>query len=98
MIPSVRPALAGRMTTDPLVNSSRNQEKGPLANASGPSLGRKRPRRAAGTRYNRVAALQQYDPALHKRQASLTYRWGTLLRHLGARLYRPGQAHAWLSR
>ena len=37
---------------------------------SGPSLGRKRPRRAADTRRQSHIALQQYDTALHKMQGA----------------------------
>jgi hypothetical protein len=47
---------------------SAANKKGPLAGASGPSLGRKRPRRAAGRRCDRLAALQQYATAPHKTQ------------------------------
>src|ERR1700730_13669074 len=47
------------------------QNKGPLAVASGPSLGRKRPRRAAVTRG--ATAPQQHATATHKKQVSLTY-------------------------
>jgi hypothetical protein len=42
------------------------KKKGPLAMASGPSLGRKRPRRAAIARG--ATAPQQYATALHKVQ------------------------------
>jgi len=66
------PGRAGRRRRSRVANHFGNK-KGPLAGANGPSLGRKRPRRAAGTRRNRVTALQQYAPAPHKRQASLTY-------------------------
>src|SRR5436309_16020035 len=57
---------AGRQKLRLVAKTSK--KKGPLAGASGPSLGRKRPRRAAGTRYDRVAALQQYATAPHKKQ------------------------------
>jgi hypothetical protein len=45
------------------------QEKGPLALASGPSLGRKRPRRAAIAQG--ATAPQQYETAMHKVQGFL---------------------------
>jgi hypothetical protein len=45
------------------------KKKGPLAKASGPSLGRKRPRRAAITRG--VIAPQQYGAAAHSTQGFL---------------------------
>jgi hypothetical protein len=45
------------------------KKKGPLALASGPSLGRKRPRRAAIARG--ATAPQQYAIALHKVQGFL---------------------------
>jgi hypothetical protein len=45
-------------------------KKGPLALASGPSLGRKRPRRAAIAQG--ATAPQQYAIAAHKAQAFLT--------------------------
>src|SRR3984893_15490534 len=47
------------------------KKKGPLAVASGPSLGRKRPRRAAVTRG--ATAPQQHATAAHKTQVSLTH-------------------------
>ena len=47
------------------------QKKGPLAVASSPSLGRKRPRRAAVTRG--ATAPQQHATAAHKKQVFLTY-------------------------
>src|SRR6202521_3092376 len=62
--PERGPARSARMGCPPKTRA----KKGPLAGASGPSLGRKRPRRAAGTRNDRVAALQQYATAPHKRQ------------------------------
>jgi len=68
--PSLDPVPEG---DGPLSDWRRRKEKGPLAVASGPSLGRKRPRRAAGTRRSRIAALQQYASATHKGQVLLTY-------------------------
>jgi hypothetical protein len=50
-------------------NKKSDQKKGPLALASGPSLGRKRPRRAAIARG--ATAPQQYAIALHKVQGFL---------------------------
>jgi hypothetical protein len=47
--------------------SCRLLEKGATCDAGGPSLGRKRPRRAAVTQA--ATAPQQYDPALHNAQA-----------------------------
>src|SRR6478752_3472370 len=47
------------------------KKKGPLALASGPSLGRKRPRRAAIARG--ATAPQQYAAALHKVQGLLNH-------------------------
>src|SRR6516225_5612588 len=60
---------------DPWMGGSQAKEKkakkkkGPLAMASGPSLGRKRPRRAAIARG--ATAPQQYATALHKVQGFL---------------------------
>jgi hypothetical protein len=48
------------------------KKKGPLAGANGPSLGRKRPRRAAVNAMS-ATALQQYVSAPHKKQGVLTY-------------------------
>ena len=58
-IEELRPyRAAARIVGD--VGNRLRQEKGPLADASGPSLGRKRPRRAAVTRG--ATALQQHAP------------------------------------
>jgi hypothetical protein len=56
----------------------QKKKKGPLAIASGPSLGRKRPRRAAIAQG--ATAPQQYATALHKAQVFLhgfpyKFRW-----------------------
>jgi hypothetical protein len=48
------------------------KKKGPFADANGPSLGRKRPRRAAVNAMS-ATALQQYVSAPHKKQGVLTY-------------------------
>ena len=53
--------------------AANKQRKRAASGASGPSLGRKRPRRAAGMRGNCIAALHQYAPASHKKQGVLTY-------------------------
>src|SRR5580704_11005843 len=56
----------------PEQNQNRcEKKKGPLAMASGPSLGRKRPRRAAIARG--ATAPQQYATALHKTQVPLIH-------------------------
>jgi hypothetical protein len=47
----------------------KGKKKGPLEKASGPSLGRKRPRRAAIAQG--ATAPQQYATALHKVQGFL---------------------------
>src|SRR5690349_4932144 len=47
------------------------RKKGPLALASGPSLGRKRPRRAATARS--AIALQQYAAASHQNQVLFAF-------------------------
>src|ERR1700694_4432469 len=65
--PELRPARIARLGCP----RKTCAKKGPLAGASGPSLGRKRPRRAAGTRNDRVAALQQYATAPPKRQGRI---------------------------
>ena len=57
----------------------RTKKKGPLALASGPSLGRKRPRRAAIAQG--ATAPQQYATALHKTQV--------LLMHFACKICRP---------
>src|ERR1700680_1887480 len=65
--PELRPARSPRMGR----RRKTRQKKGPLAGASGPSLGRKRPRRAAVTRG--ATAPQQHATAAHKKQVFLTY-------------------------
>ena len=57
--------------------SGRRQRKGPLANASGPSLGRKRPRRAAVSAG--ATALQQDATAAHKAQARFCANHGKVI-------------------
>jgi hypothetical protein len=61
------------LKTVKLENNGMQRKKGRQLISGGPSLGRKRPRRAAGTRGNRVTALHQYAPASHKKQGVLTY-------------------------
>jgi hypothetical protein len=53
------------------LRKSADKKKGPLALASGPSLGRKRPRRAATARS--AIALQQYAAASHQKQALFVF-------------------------
>jgi hypothetical protein len=52
------------------VVGGNGNKKGPLAVANGPSLGRKRPRRAAAT--PSATAPQQHIIALHNRQVNLS--------------------------
>jgi hypothetical protein len=61
-----------------VAGKEQEKKKGPLALASGPSLGRKRPRRAAIARG--ATAPQQYATALHKTQE--------LLKHFRCKIHR----------
>jgi hypothetical protein len=63
--------MTGRRIKKERNKKETRKKKGPLALASGPSLGRKRPRRAAIARG--ATAPQQYATALHKKQELLNY-------------------------
>ena len=73
---SVRPrTVPGRSRIERRESSrtddATDKKKGPLVKTSGPSLGRKRPRRAAAVQS--TTAPQQYGTATHKRQVLTTH-------------------------